>query len=114
VIQPWDKTLLPVIEKAIQASTLGINPIADKDTIRLNLPQLTEERRKELVKFLGKFTEEARIRVRHNREDALHDAKDGSEDEKFRHKNEVQKIVDDINKKIEEIASQKEKEIMTV
>lgn len=114
VIQPWDKTVLPAIEKAIQASTLGINPIADKDTVRLNLPQLTEERRKELVKLLGKYTEEARIRVRQNREDALRETKELAEDEKFRQKNEIQKMVDDTNKKIEDIAAAKEKEIMTV
>ncbi len=120
VIQPWDKSILPAIEKAIQGSNLGINPIADKDTVRLNLPQLTEERRRELVKLLGKYTEETRIKVRKNREDALHaierkeKAKEISEDEKFRQKSEIQKAVDDVNKKIEDIAAAKEKEIMTV
>ncbi|OGZ96628.1 MAG: ribosome recycling factor [Candidatus Sungbacteria bacterium RIFCSPHIGHO2_01_FULL_50_25] len=120
VIQPWDKSVLPAIEKAIQASNLGINPIADKDTVRLALPQLTEERRRELAKFLGKHTEEARIRIRRDREDALRDvdrkekAKEISEDERFRQKSEIQKAVDDVNKKIEEIAAAKEKEIMAV
>lgn len=120
VIQPWDKSILPAIEKAIQASNLGINPIADKDTVRLALPQLTEERRRELVKMLGKYAEEARIRIRRDREDALRavdrkeKAKEISEDERFRQKSEIQKAVDDINKKIEEIAAAKEKEIMAV
>jgi len=120
VIQPWDKSVLPAIEKAIQASNLGINPIADKDTVRLALPQLTEERRRELVKMLGKHTEEARIRIRRDREDALRNvdrrekAKEISEDERFRQKIEIQKFVDEINKKIEESAAAKEKEIMTV
>ncbi len=136
VIQPWDKSVLPAIEKAIQASNLGINPIADKDTVRLALPQLTEERRRELVKMLGKHTEEARIRIRRDREDALRNvdrrekakvpspAGTGSrpqsglgkisEDEQFRQKNEIQKFVDEVNKKIEDSATAKEKEIMTV
>src|SRR3990167_3424549 len=102
VIQPWDKSMLPAIEKAIQASNIGMNPIADKDTVRLSLPQLTEERRRELVKFLGKYTEEARIRIRRDREDALREAerkekdKEISEDQKFRQKNEIQKAVDEV------------------
>src|SRR3989344_1793119 len=120
VIQPWDKTVLPAIEKAIQVSNLGMNPIADKDTVRLRLPELTEERRRELVKFLGKQAEEVRIRIRRDREDALREidkkekAKEISEDEKFRQKHEIQKAVDEVNKKIEDIESAKEKEIMAV
>jgi ribosome recycling factor len=120
VIQPWDKGSLQAIEKAIQASPLGINPIADKDTIRLSIPPLNEERRKELVKILGKFMEEARIQVRRDREDFFREVdraekdKKISEDEKFRRRNEAQKQVDEINKKIEDLAKNKEKEIMTV
>ncbi|MBU6414819.1 ribosome recycling factor [Patescibacteria group bacterium] len=120
VIQPWDKNALGPIQKAIQMSPLGINPIADKDMIRLVIPPLTEERRKELIKLLGRHLEDARIQVRREREDALktvdalEKAKEISEDEKFRRKSEVQKIVDDANKKIEELGSAKEKEIMTV
>lgn len=120
VIQPWDKSVLPAIEKAIQSSSLGLNPIADRDVIRLSIPPLNEERRKELVKMLGQHLERARIQVRKERDEALksidHLERDKkiSEDEKFRQAKDIQKIIDDINKKIEEIAAAKEKEIMTV
>jgi len=120
VIQPWDKNAVQPIEKAIQSSSLGLNPVTDRDVIRLSIPSLTEERRKELTKLLGKHLEEARIQVRREREDALKEierrekAKEISEDEKFRQKSEVQKQVDEINKKIEGMGSAKEKEIMTV
>lgn len=120
VIQPWDKNAIQPIEKAIQASSLGLNPITDRDAIRLSIPSLTEERRKELAKLLGKHMEEARIHVRKEREDTLREidrmekAKEISEDQKFRKKNDVQKIVDETNKKIEEIGAAKEKEILTV
>ncbi len=120
VIQPWDKNAIQPIEKAIQSSSLGLNPITDRDAIRLAIPSLTEERRKELTKLLGKHLEESKIHVRKEREDALREidrkekAKEISEDEKFRQKNEIQKMVDEINKKIEELGTTKEKEIMTV
>lgn len=120
LIQPWDKNAIQPIEKAIQSSSLGLNPSTDRDAIRLIIPQLTEERRKELVKFLGRYLEDAKIQIRKEREDLLKDverkekAKEISEDEKFRQKNDVQKVVDEVNKKIEEIGSLKEKEIMTV
>ena len=120
VIQPWDKNAMQPIEKAIQTSSLGLNPIAEKDIIRLAIPPLTGERRKELAKLLGRFAEDARIKIRKEREDALREIdrsaknKAISEDEKFRGKNEVQKIVDEANKKIEEMSATKEKEIMTV
>lgn len=120
VIQPWDKNAIQPIERAIQASSLGLNPVTDRDTIRLSIPSLTEERRKELTKLLGRHLEDARIHVRREREEMLkaidrsEKLKEISEDEKFRQKNEVQKLVDGTNKKIEEIGSQKEREIMTV
>ena len=136
VISPWDKNAIQPIERAIQSSSLGLNPVVDKDSIRLTIPALTEERRKELVKLLGKYLEEARIAVRREREEALREVdreekekipRPGgpgsrpqgglgkiSEDEKFRKKQEIQKIVDEINKKIEEIGTAKEKEIMNV
>ncbi len=119
-IQPWDKSAMQAIEKAIQASSLGINPIADRDIIRLSIPPLTEERRRELVKLLGRYVEDARISVRKEREDALRvidhqfKAKEISEDARFSHRSDIQKIVDEINKKIEDIAAAKEKEIMAV
>lgn len=120
VISPWDKNALQPIERAIQSSSLGLNPIMDREAIRLSIPPLTEERRRELVKMLGRHLEDARIQVRKEREEALkavdrqEKEKQVSEDEKFRQKNEAQKIVDEINKKIEEIGAAKEKEIMTI
>ena len=120
VISPWDKNAIQPIEKAITSSSLGLNPITDRDAIRLSIPSLTEERRKELTKLLGKHLEEARIHVRREREDALREidrrekVKEISEDQKFRERNEVQKAVDEINKKIEDMGAAKEKEIMTV
>lgn len=118
LIQPWDKSLLPAIEKAIQSSPLGINPIADKDTIRLALPTLTEERKRDLVKFLKEKLEASRIQVRRIRDEAMkaidaeEKAKTISEDEKFRKKQEVEKAVGETNKKIEETGASKEREIM--
>jgi len=120
VIQPWDKNAVQPIEKAIRASSLGLSPAVDKDLIRLTIPQLTEERRKDLLKVLGRHVEDARIQVRREREDALKEvdrkekAKEISEDEKFRQKGEIQKTVDEANKKIEESAAAKEREIMSV
>ena len=120
VIQSWDKNAVQAIEKAIQSSSLGLNPVTDREAIRLSIPPLTEERRRELAKMLGKHLEQARIRVRQERESALKEvdrkekAKEISEDEKFRQKNEIQKTVDEVNKKIEEIGGAKEREIMTV
>lgn len=120
LIQPWDKSAVQAIEKAIQSSSLGLNPATDRDAIRLSIPSLTEERRKELAKLLGRHTEDARIQIRRGREDSLRAVdhkekqKEISEDEKFRLRNEVQKVVDEVNKKIEDANLAKEKEIMTV
>ncbi len=116
VIQPWDKAALQPIEHAIQKSSLGLNPVTDQNTIRLSIPPLTEESRKELVKMLKRFVEDARIQVRKERDEVLKKAKaeGASEDEMFRRKNEIQKIVDEANKKIEDLASAKENEIMMV
>lgn len=118
VIQPWDKNAMQPIEKAIQVSSLGLNPVTERDTIRLSIPPLTEERRKEMSKILGKHLEEARIQIRREREDILKELahqeknKQISEDEKFRRKHEIQKLVDETNKKIEELGEAKTKEIM--
>lgn len=118
LIQPWDKSVLPAIEKAIQSSSLGLNPIADKDTIRLSLPTLTEERKRDLVKLLKEKLEHARIQVRRMRDEAMkvvdvaEKAKEISEDEKFRRRQEVEKIVGECNKKLDELGEKKEAEIM--
>lgn len=120
IIRPWDKAVLGDIERAIKQSSLGITPMMDEESIRLNIPPLSEERRRELVKILQEQVEESRISVRRQREDVwreiqdLEKAKEISEDDKFRAKDEIQKIVDEYNKKIEELKKQKEDEIMTV
>ncbi|MFY9462946.1 MAG: ribosome recycling factor [Candidatus Sungiibacteriota bacterium] len=120
VIQPWDKNAVQPIERAIQASALGLAPITDHDAIRLTIPQLTEDRRRDLGKLLGKMIEDARIRMRRDRDNALKEienkckAKEIGEDERDRQKKGAQKIIDEANKKIEDMTAAKEKEIMTV
>ncbi|MDO8558109.1 MAG: ribosome recycling factor [bacterium] len=120
LIQPWDKAALKPIEEAIQKSKLGINPIVNADGIRLSLPKLSQERREQLVKLLKEKAEEARIGLRKEREDTLRvvsrlfDEKKLGEDEKFRAKDDVQKLVDEFNKKIEETVVRKEGDIMTI
>lgn len=116
VIQPWDQSTIPAIEKALQDSSVGLSPVTDQHVIRINIPALTEERRKELTKLLGRYVEEARIKVRQERDAAQKklEAEATSEDEEFRGKKDIQKQVDDINKRIEDMEDAKEKEIMTV
>jgi len=117
-IQPWDRSLLLNIEKAILESNLGINPIVEKDFIRLSFPPASEESRKELLKMLNQEMEEARTTIRRWREEAWHqiqgDFRQGKirEDDKFRAKEELQKLVDEYNQKIEEIGERKRREIM--
>ena len=119
IIQPWDKSLLPVMEKAIQSSPLGLNPIVGKDVIRLTLPSLTEERRQDLAKLLGEKLESARIQARRLRDETMkaidtrEKAGEISEDERFRSRQEVEKAVGEFNRKIEELGQAKENEIMT-
>ena len=119
-IAPWDRDSLVNIEKAIRDSQLNLNPINDGQLIRINIPALNEERRKELVKFLNQNTENARIAVRKIRENLWEEIqeseKDGkiSEDDKFAGKEKLQKVVDEYNDKIEKIREKKEAEIMTV
>jgi len=120
VIQPWDKTAMPDIEKAIMKSDLGITPMSDGNIIRLAIPQLTKERRAELVKVIKKKAEEGRVAVRNLRRDANDNLKtqqkngDMSEDEQRRLQDEVQKLTDKYIKEIDELLAAKEKEIMTV
>ncbi len=119
-ITPWDRDSLVNIEKAIRDSQLNLNPVNDGQLIRINIPELNEERRKELVKFLNQNTENARIAVRKIRESLWEEIqeseKDGkiSEDDKFAGKEKLQKVVDEYNEKIEKIREKKEGEIMTV
>lgn len=118
MIQPWDKQALSVIEKGIRDSSLGLNPVTDGQSVRLTLPSLTEERRKEYIKLLGQKMEEARIRIRQIREDVLKKvqaevrAKKARDDDLRHAKDELQKIVDDLHKKIDELAKKKEQELL--
>jgi len=120
VIQPWDPQMLPVIEKAILSSDLGLTPANDGKVIRLSIPQLTEERRKELVKQVKKISEEFRVAVRNVRREAndqfkiMKKDKEISEDDMFRLQDEGQKETDNFIKQIDEIAAGKEKEVMEV
>lgn len=120
LIQPWDKSIASNIEKAVQTSSLGVNPVNEGAAIRITLPQLTEERRKELTKVAGQHAEAARIAVRNVREAVMKELKrlEGediiSEDERFRGEESLQKKIDEVNKQIKDIAEAKEKEILTV
>lgn len=116
-VQPFDKSLAPAIEKAIRDADLGLNPASQGGTIRIPIPSLTEERRKELVKLVHKLAEEGRVAVRHARTDVLHKVKKIekiSEDEKTRGEKEIQKITDDHIKQIDQLIHAKEAEIMVV
>ena len=120
IVKPWDKSLVPAIEQAIQKANLGIQPISEKDQIRLSLPPLTEERRKDLTKVVGKKMEEARIAVRQARDDFRKETQQElsenkiSENQKFSDFKRLDAVVEETNKKIAEIAEKKEKEIMTI
>ncbi|PLR77666.1 ribosome recycling factor [Bacillus sp. V3-13] len=120
VIQPYDKSVLGEIEKAIQKSDLGLNPTSDGSVIRISIPQLTEERRKELVKLVKKESEEAKVAVRNIRRDANDDLKklekngDITEDDLRGYGDDIQKLTDEYISKIDQITKDKEKEIMEV
>ena len=120
MIQPWDATLLKAIEKAIQASDLGINPQNDGRVIRLAFPQLTEERRKELTKQVRKYGEEGKVALRNIRRDAMEDFKkqkknsELTEDDLKNLEKELQDLTDKRCKDIDELTAKKEKELMAV
>ena len=120
VIQPWDMSILKEIEKAILASDIGINPNNDGKVIRLAFPELTEERRKDLVKDIKKMAEEAKIVIRTIRRDGIEEAKqeqkngDMTEDELKQAENEIQKLTDKSVEEIDKILANKEKEVMSV
>lgn len=117
-VKPWEKNMIPVIDKAIRASDLGINPVADAELVRLPIPPLTQERRKDLAKSVGKQTEEARVAVRAARRDAMDMIKDAekdkqiSEDERKKGETKVQELTDKYIAMVDDIAKAKEKEIM--
>ena len=116
-IQPWDKTLLKAIEKAILASDLGLTPSNDGNIIRIPLPPLTEERRKELVKVIHKLAEEGRVAIRHARTETIGKIKKVehvSEDEKKKAEKDIQKVHDEHLKLVDAAVKAKEAEIMEV
>lgn len=119
-VSVWDKSLAKSVEKALRESDLGLNPVSDGTLIRIPIPPLSEERRKELVKVAGKYSEQNKVAVRNIRRDALDGVKrlkkDGliSEDDEKRFENEIQKMTDDAVKKIDEMLASKEKDIMQV
>ncbi|HBE77479.1 MAG TPA: ribosome recycling factor [Firmicutes bacterium] len=120
IVQPWDKSALGAIEKAIQKSDLGLNPVNDGTLIRLPIPPLTEDRRKELVKVAKKETEERRVVVRNLRRDAnekikaLEKANQVSADESKKGLDDIQKLTDKYIAELDKLLEQKEKEIMEV
>ncbi len=119
-ITPWDKSLIQPIEKAILVADLGLNPVSDGTNIKIPIPPLNEERRKELVKLVKKFGEDAKVALRNVRRDAnehlkkLEKNKELTEDQKIHYEKEVQHLTDEHTKKIEEIIQHKEKEIMEI
>ncbi|MCD6262456.1 MAG: ribosome recycling factor [Deltaproteobacteria bacterium] len=118
MIQPWDQSIIGEIEKSILKSELGLTPMNDGKIIRLSVPPLTEERRKDLLKVAKKIAEEAKISIRNHRRDAndmfkeLKNSKEISEDDFHKSHDEVQKITDDFIKKVNDITAEKEKEIL--
>lgn len=119
-ISLWDAKAIPMVEKAILKSDLGLTPSNDGKIIRLTIPELNEERRKELSRLVGKTAETSRVAIRSIRRDSidqlkgLEKDKEISEDERYRAEDELQKITDDAIKEVDKIATEKEKEIMSV
>ena len=119
-VQPWDGSVLKAIEKAIQVSDLGINPQNDGKSIRLNFPQLTEERRKELVKQIHKYSETGKVAIRNIRRDAMEafkkkqKASEITEDDLKVAEKDLQKLTDDMCKEVDALLEKKEKELMAV
>jgi ribosome recycling factor len=117
-VQVWDRSNVQPVEKAIRSAGLGLNPVTDGQLIRLPIPDLTEDRRKELAKLVGQYAEKAKIAVRNVRRDGMDQLKQDekkhqiSEDEHKRLEQDVQKLTDEIIKEIDELAQSKEKEIL--
>lgn len=117
-VKPWEKNMIPIIDKAIRASDLGINPVSDSEQVRLPIPPLTQERRRDLAKSVGKQSEEARVAVRAARRDAMDLVKDAekeksiTEDDRKNGEKRVQDLTDKYVATVDDIAKAKEKEIM--
>lgn len=120
VVSVWDKGLVKAVEKAITNSNLGLNPAADGQTVRVPVPELSEERRKELVKVAGQYAESAKVAVRNVRRDGMDSLKkqekdgDISEDEQRKKGDEIQKMTDEFVKKADDMYADKDKDIMSV
>lgn len=119
-VSVWDKTLLKNVEKALRESDLGLNPMNDGQIIRIPIPPLSEERRKELVKIAGKYAEQGKVAIRNIRRDAMDEVKKMkkdsliSEDDEKKYNNDIQKWTDDAVKKIDDQYAAKERDIMQV
>jgi len=117
VIQPWDKSYVESIERAISSSSIGAAPIVDKDVIRITFPSMSDEYRKELLRILSEKQEEARKTIRHWRGEAWEEVQEKTkqgeirEDDKFKAKDDLQKLVDEYSKKIDDLGERKKKEI---
>jgi ribosome recycling factor len=120
VIQPWDKGLLKSIESALRVTLKDFNPIVDVTSVRLVFPAPSEERRKDLVRETGQHVEEAKVKIRRIRDNILQelkiakDAKEISEDEFFRKKEEAQKVLDEYQKRVEDMGERKKEEVLTL
>jgi ribosome recycling factor len=120
VVQPWDKGMVSVVSKAIRAGDLGLNPTDDGTVVRVPIPPLTEERRKELVKHVKKLGEGTRVAIRQIRRDAnehvkkLQNSKDLSEDDARRHSDEIQKATDGAIEQVDDLLKEKEKDILEI
>jgi len=118
VIQPWDDSYIESIQKALEKANLGANPIADKKLIRISLPPLSEEYRRDLIKIIAEKKENTRKTIRHWRDEVWKEAQikeragEISEDDKYKTKDKLQDLVDEYNEKIEKIGEKKEKEII--
>jgi len=116
LIQPWDKSYIDGIVRALEKTGIGAKPVVDKEVIRINLPPLSEEYRKELLRLLSQKKEEARKTIRRWREEAWDEIQEGyrqgkiKEDDKFRGKDELQELIDEYNQKLEEMAERKKQE----
>jgi len=118
LIQPWDRTYIPGIISSLEKTGIGASPIVDKDVVRIMLPPLSEEYRKSLLRVISDKQEEARKTIRHWREEAWGEVQDKAktgeirEDDKFKAKDEIQKAIDEANKRVEDIGERKKKEIL--
>ena len=120
LVQPWDKNLLPTVEKAIRAGELGLNPANDGNIIRVPIPPLNEERRRDMVRLLHKLAEEGRVAVRHARQEANKEIKNQEQEHEIgsdaahRQMDEIQKLTDEFIAKIDTLLKAKEEEVMEV